>query len=36
MSATETSEQMDARLLRVIAQAQFDVFPGDYSHRLSA
>src|SRR5499433_1105944 len=30
MSATETSEQMDARLLRVIAQAQFDVFPADY------
>ena len=30
MSTTETSEQMDARLLRVIAQAQFDVFPADY------
>src|SRR5215471_14678383 len=33
MSTTETSEQMDARLLRVIAQAQFDVFPGDYIWR---
>src|SRR5215813_11638452 len=30
MSMTETSEQMDARLLRVIAQAQFEVFPADY------
>ena len=30
MSTTETSEQMDARLLRVIAQAQFEVFPADY------
>jgi len=33
MSTTETSEQMDARLLRVIAQAQFDVFPADYIWR---
>jgi len=30
MTVTETSEQMDARLLSVIAQARFDVFPDDY------
>src|SRR5262249_41565691 len=30
MSTTETSEQMDARLLRATAQPKFDVFPAAY------
>jgi hypothetical protein len=33
MTVTETSEQMDARLLHVIAHVRFDVFPDDYIYQ---
>ena len=33
MATTETSAEMEERLLRVIAQSQFDVLPEDYAWR---